>query len=288
MKFAYYPGCSLNATGIEYNMSTKVLAKKLEIELWEIPQWNCCGAFYAQKKSHLLEVALPARNLALAEKEGLDVAVNCAACYSKMKAAREAVRKSEELRKKVEDTIEMEYKADSKVLSIIEVFDRLYGSEKIGSRVVKPLTGLKVASYYGCLFVRPPALAMDDREDPRSLDRIIAALGGEVVEWSHKVECCGAFQSTYNTKTGLEMINNILAAAVNAGADCVACACPVCMLNLDMRQGHINKFKKTDYLIPIFYFTELLGLAMGSLPKELGINKHFTAPNSLLKNRVLI
>lgn len=287
MKFAYYPGCSLNATGIEYNLSTKALAKKLDIELWEIPQWSCCGAFYAQKKSYLLEVALPARNLALAEKEGLDVAVNCAACYNKMKAASEAMKKSEELKKKVSDLIEMEYNAKSEVLSIIEVFEREYGLEKLKSRVVKPLDGLKVASYYGCLFVRPPELAMDDMEDPQSLDRIIAALGGEAVDWSHKVECCGAFQTTYHTKTGLQMINNILAAAVEAGADCVACACPVCMLNLDMRQGNINSFKKTNYRLPVFYFTELMGLAMGSSPKELGIKKHFTDPKPLLKARAL-
>jgi heterodisulfide reductase subunit B len=260
----------------------------LEIELWEIPQWNCCGAFYAQKKSRLLAVALPARNLALAERNGLNVAVNCAACYNKLKAAREAVKTSVELQKKVSEVIEMEYIASNDVLSIIEVFEREYGLDKIASRVEKPLAGLKVVSYYGCLLVRPAELAMDDQEDPQSLDRIVAALGGIPVDWSQKVECCGAFHSTYNAATGFQIISNILAAAVEAGADCVACACPVCMLNLDMRQGNINKVKKTNFQMPVFYFTELMGLAMGISPKELGIKKHFIDPQPLLKARNLL
>lgn len=283
VKYAYYPGCSLNATGVEYNMSTKALARALGIELQEIPQWNCCGASAAHNTSQLLAQALPARNLALAEAENLDVAVPCAACYSRMKAVREAVRKSDLVRAKVSVLIEMDYHARNDVLSIVEIFAGTYSLPKIKEGLVKPLSGLKVACYYGCLLVRPPELAMDDQEDPQSLDGMISSLGGIPLEWRGKVACCGAGHSTTLLPVGFNMIGDILDAAKECGADCIASACPLCMLNLDMRQGNLSKRRKTSYNIPVFYFTELVGFALGISPKVLGFKKHFVDPFPLLK-----
>jgi heterodisulfide reductase subunit B2 len=287
VKYAYYPGCSLSATGVEYNMSTLALAHKLGVELLEIPQWNCCGASYSHNRGHLFTIALPARNLALAERENLEVAVSCAACYNKMKGAREAVKSSPGMKEKINRILKMEYNATYDVLSSVEVFGKRYGLNNISARVTKPLTGLRVASYYGCLLVRPPQLAMDDQENPCSIDDIIGALGGTAVDWTHKVECCGAFHSTYNSQAGFNVIGDILAAAADSGADCIAVACPLCMLNLDMRQANVNKQRKTNYRMPIFYFTELMGLAVGILPKELGIQKHFVNPGPLLRAKAL-
>ncbi|HHU76248.1 MAG TPA: heterodisulfide reductase subunit B [Firmicutes bacterium] len=287
MRYAYYPGCSLESTGIEYYLSSLAVARKLGVELWEIPEWNCCGASFAHSSSYLLSLALPARNLVLAEKEGLDVVVSCAACYSRLKNAVYEARKSVEVKEKIGQAIGQEYRAQAEVYSMIEVFTNHLGLEKVAQAVVRPLEGLRVASYYGCLLVRPPELAMDDAENPRSLERITMAIGGAPVEWNFKVECCGAFHSTFRPDVGFQMIDRILEDALREGADCIALACPMCMMNLDMRQKDINKMKKSNSYIPVLYFTELMGLALGLAPKELGVNRHFVNAMPLLKKKVL-
>jgi heterodisulfide reductase subunit B len=158
MKVAYYPGCSLETTGIEFNLSTEYCAKKVDLDLWEIPSWNCCGASSAHTVDHLLALALPARNLAIAEKEGLDVAVPCAACYTHFKNVETAVRQDEEVQQEVAQVIDMDYHATNNTRSILEVFVDKVGLNAIGAEITKPLTGLKVACYYGCFLVRPPKL----------------------------------------------------------------------------------------------------------------------------------
>lgn len=283
MKLAYFPGCSASAMAAEYNTSTLALARILGIELLEIPQWNCCGASAAHNTSPLLALALPARSLALAEADNLDVAVPCAACYSRMKAVQQAVRDSDKIREKVSSLIEMDYRARNEVYSIVEIFARPQILKQLQTKLIKPLSGLKVASYYGCLLVRPPALAIDDPEDPKALDTIIQSLGATPLHWHAKVSCCGAGHATTLTPVGINMIGHILEAAADQGADCIACACPMCMLNLDMRQKAIGKRKKTTYNIPVFYFTELAGFALGIPPQRLGLKKHFVNPVPLFK-----
>ncbi|MBZ4686974.1 MAG: hypothetical protein JG764_607 [Clostridiales bacterium] len=286
MKYAYYPGCSLNATGIEYNISTKAVAKHLGLELWEIPEWNCCGASAAHNKDHLLALALPARNLAIAEKEDLDVAVPCAACYCRMKATQMEVRNSAEMKKTIEEVIEMEYSAKNEVKALLDVMVNHVGLDEIKEKVVKPLSGLKVASYYGCLLVRPPELGFDDPEDPQTMDNLVQTLGGTPVNWSFKVECCGAGHSTAKPAVGLQMIEAILRDAKENEADCIIVACPLCFLNLDMHQKDVTSGQ--DLNLPIFYFTELMGVAMGYSPKELGMEKHFVNPVPLLEKKEIL
>ncbi len=289
MRMAYYPGCSLNATGIEYNISAKAVAKHLGLELWEIPDWNCCGASAAHSTNHLLGLALPARNLAIAEKEGLDVAVPCAACFSRMKAAEMAVRQSPDMKQTINELIEMTYNATNHTRNLLDVMANAVGIETIAEKVVKPLSGLKVAAYYGCLLVRPPEIAQfDDAENPMSMDRIIEALGGTPVEWSFKVECCGAGHTTALPEAAAPMLHNIFRNAAENGADCFAVACPLCFLNLDMRQSEIKKKYSAGYNLPVFYFTELMGLAFGYAPKDLGLNKHFVNPMPLLDSKEIL
>jgi molybdenum cofactor synthesis domain-containing protein len=192
MKVAYYPGCSLDTTGIEFRLSTAWCASKVGLDLWELPGWNCCGASSAHAKDHLLSLALPARNLALAEKEGMDVAVPCAACYSRFKTVEAEVRQDEKIQQRVAEAIDMDYHAANNTKSLLEVFVDGVGLERIESDVVKPLNGLKVACYYGCYLVRPAKLGHFDRaEDPQSMDGLISSLGGTPVDWPHKTECCG-------------------------------------------------------------------------------------------------
>lgn len=275
MKYAYFPGCSLSSTGIEYDMSTKETAKALDIDLWEIPEWNCCGASSGHLTNHLLALALPARNLAIAEEAGLDVAIPCAACYARCKATEVAVNDSEEMKKTIQEVIERKYEGNSKARSLLDVMANDIEQDKINEKIAMKLEGLKAACYYGCLLVRPLELGFDDPEDPQSMDRLLQGVGIETVEWSHKTECCGASHPTTKAEVGLKMLERIFAAAKESGANCIVTACPMCLNNLDMRQGQVEKTFKQKYDLPIFYFTELLGLSFGIEPKKLGLDKHF-------------
>ena len=286
LKYAYYPGCSLESTGIEYNNSTKIVAKHLGVELEEIPDWNCCGAVAAGSTSKLLAIALPARTLALAEKQGLDIAVPCAACFNNMKVTQYEVRQSKEMSKTVNEVIDMEYKGENEIKTLLEVLVDDVGIDKVKESVTRSLAGLKVASYYGCLLVRPPKVAcFDDPENPMSMDRLVEALGGEAVDWSYKVECCGAAYSSCKPEVANPMSRDILRNAKLNGADCILVACPLCFMNLDMRQKAIGQSDNTDYQLPIFYFTELMGLAFGYSAKELFLNKHFVNSAKLLEEK---
>jgi len=289
LKYAYYPGCSLEATGKEYNQSAKIVAKHLGIELWEIPDWNCCGATAAHNNNHLLSLALPARVLALAEKENLDIAVPCAACFNRLKAAEKAVRESEEMKVKISELIGMQYNGTNKAKAMLDVMVNEVGIEKISEQVVRPLDGLKIAAYYGCLLVRPPDLtAFDDPEDPLTMDRLINALGGEAVSWSYKVECCGGSLTNVRQDIGFQLVYQVLRHARNAGAEGIVTACPLCLLNLDMRQVQATAANNDKFEIPVFYFTELMGLAMGYAPKDLGLTTHFINPIPLLEAKELL
>lgn len=286
MKYAYYPGCSLSSTGIEYNVSSKAVAKHFGVELKEIDDWNCCGASAAHNTNHWLGLALPARNLAIAEKDGLDVAVPCAACYSRMKTVQLAV-KTKDTKEKIEDIIDMKLEGSSQVISMLDIIHQGIGLDIVKENTKLPLEGLKVASYYGCLLVRPKELAMDDQENPMKMDEIMESVGAEPIDWAYKVECCGAGHSTQKTDVGLKMIRDILKNAKESGANCIATACPLCMLNLDMRQTNIKNNYGEDYNMPIFYFTELVGMAVGFTPEDMQVAKHFTDPIPLLLEKNL-
>lgn len=289
MKYAYYPGCSLEATGKEYNRSAKIVAKHLGIELWEIPDWNCCGATAAHNADHLLSLALPARNLAIAEKEGLDVAVPCAACFNRLRATEAAVRESEDMQTSISEIIGTEYRATNKTQALLDVLVQGVGLDKIREQVVKPLAGLKLAAYYGCLLVRPPGLtAFDDPEDPMVMDNLIDALGGEAVKWSYKTECCGGSLATVRQDIGSRLIYEILRHARDAGAEGIVTACPLCLLNLDMRQAKVAAVNNDKMSLPLFYFSELMGVALGYAPKDLGLTTHFVNPVPLLEAKEIL
>jgi heterodisulfide reductase subunit B len=267
-------------------MSAKTVAKHLGVELWEIPDWNCCGASAAHNTNHLLALALPARNLALAEKEGLDVAVPCAACFNRMKHTEHAAKTSAAAMAMVQEAIDMDYKGTNRSYNLLDVLVNRVGTDVIKEKVVKPLTGLKVACYYGCLLVRPPKVTQfDDVEDPQTMDRLLKALGGTPVDWGYKTECCGAGHVTAKPPVGEPLLHRIYQNAKDNGADCLAVACPLCFLNLDMRQADVKKKRQRDYNLPVFYFTQLMGLAMGYSPKEMGFSKHFVDPIPLLQGK---
>ncbi|MHB8926450.1 MAG: CoB--CoM heterodisulfide reductase iron-sulfur subunit B family protein [Bacillota bacterium] len=286
MKYAYYPGCSLHSTATEYDATTRTVCQTLGVELEEIPDWNCCGATSAHATNHLLSLALPARDLAKAEQMGLDVVAPCAACYNRMAQTIHETKDNEVLRGRVSAVIGADYEGTAKAKSLLEVLAADVGPKVVEAKVQKPLKGLRVAAYYGCLLVRPPAVTgWDDAENPQSMDKLMTALGAETVDWSHKTECCGASLTVSRTDIVLKLTRDILDAAKAAGADALVCACPMCQANLDGRQGAVEKTYKTNYHLPVFYFTQLMSLAFGIEPYKLGFARHSIDPRELLHTK---
>ncbi|KAF1085388.1 succinate dehydrogenase/fumarate reductase iron-sulfur subunit [Sporotomaculum syntrophicum] len=277
MRLSYYPGCSLKATAKEYDMSARDACKGLGIELVELDDWVCCGATCAHSTNHMLSIALPSQNVALAQRAGMDLAIPCAACYSRVKKADYVLRNDDVMRQKVEDIVDFKYNASVNVHSLVEVVGQL-GEKAIAEKVQKPLKGLKVVCYYGCLMVRPPQVTcFDNTEHPMFLDNIVKALGAEPIQWSYKTECCGASLSLTSKDVVHGMVGRIIDAAKEVEAMAIVTACPLCQSNLEMRQA-----KGTD--LPAFYFTELIGLALGLPATKKWSNLHLVNPNPLLQS----
>ncbi len=286
-KYALYPGCSLETSGLDYGMSVHAVAHALGIELVEVPDWNCCGASSAHMTDHLLSLALPARVLAKAEEiPGVtEMVAPCAACHNRFAAVEHEVGKSKELQGKINSLLEAPYTGKVRLRSFLDIFSNPETLAQIKSRVVKPLTGLKVACYYGCLFFKPPKAVNfnEDPENPMSMDNIISALGAEPVPWPYKTECCGASAGIVQEDVCTKLCNDILRFAKDSGADCIVACCPVCQGNLDMRQVTVEKQYGLQYRMPIPYFTQLIGLALGLDPKALGFKKLFVDPVKVLQ-----
>jgi len=282
MKYAYFPGCSLHSTAAEYDESTREVCEALGIELKEIPDWNCCGATSAHSLSHELSVALPLRNLSKAEEMGLNVIAPCAACFNRLKSADMAVKEDPKLLAAITEKSGVKYGGGVEVLSLLAAISGL-GDEVVKARVKRELKGLKVACYYGCLLLRPPGVTQfDDPENPMSLDHIINDLGAETVEWPYKNECCGASLSLSKPEIVVKLTHDILSVAKRAGANCIVTACPLCQGNLDMRQPDIAKKYGETFDMPIFYFTQLMGLAFGIPADFLGLKKLLVEPDAVL------
>jgi heterodisulfide reductase subunit B len=283
MRFAYFPGCSLGSSAYDYNLSFKYVARALGIDLVEVRNWVCCGASSGHATSHLLSIALPVLNLSHAEEDGFTKLVApCLACLSRFKAANMELEHDASLREKIHQIFDYKYQGRVKVYHPLEVFLEI-GLEKIQERVRKKLTGLKIACYYGCVLTRPPQIAQfDNVEDPQSMDSMVRVLGATPIEWSFKTECCGVSMTLTRSDIVLKLSNDILREAKEAGANAIAVCCPLCQANLDGRQRQIEEAYKTRYGIPVIYITQLMGLAFGAFPKEVGIQKLITSPRDVL------
>ena len=283
MKYGYFPGCSLGSFGYDYHLSLNYVTRALGIDLVEVKDWVCCGASSAHATSHLLSIALPVLNLSHAEKDDLDKLIApCPACLSRFKTANAELAHDAELKRKIWEVFDYKYRGKVKVYHPLEVLVEM-DVEKIREKIRKKLTSLKVACYYGCLLTRPPKIAQFDRtEDPQSMDTLVRALGAETMDWSFKTECCGAAMTLTRSDVVLKLSNDILREAKEAGANVIAVPCPLCQANLDGRQRQIEETYKTRYGIPILYFTQLMGLAFGAYPKEVGIQKLITSPREVL------
>jgi heterodisulfide reductase subunit B len=277
MNYSYYPGCSLHSTGLEYGLSTRAVFKHLGLGLTELAGWNCCGASSAHTLDHTLALALPARTLSQAQAFDRDLVIPCAACYNRLKGADLAMRTDAETRSQMESMLGFQYTGTVAVRPILAVLAEDVGVQRIADETRNPLHGLKVVTYYGCLLVRPPEIAQfDDPDNPQVMAELLRAVGAEVMDWSHATDCCGGSLSLSRSDVVQSLVGKLAGRAREAGADAIVTACPLCQVNLEMRQTAKPK-------MPAFYFTELLGLAFGLPDANNWWGKHLIDPRPVLE-----
>jgi heterodisulfide reductase subunit B len=288
MQVGYYPGCSLESSAKEFDLSIRAIFEEMGVSLNEIPDWNCCGASPAHSLNEELAIALPYRNLVKAEEAGLNKIVSpCPACYSHLKHTHERVTKDAHLADRLQAIVGKRYGGKTVSKHLLDFIKEDIGLQQLRSSMKTSLKGLRVASYYGCL-TRLPGVDLDDVENPVIIDEIIDALGGEPLDWSHKTECCGASLSVTRTEIALRLVRSILEAAQEKGAECIAVICPLCQSNLDARQGDIFKKYGTLYDTPILYISQLIGLTQRLGFSQLGIDRLVISPIDLLLKKGIV
>lgn len=272
---AYYPGCALHSTAKELDSSFDATMAELDVELAEIPGWNCCGNSAGRSINRLLATALPAGELAKV-KDDMEleaVAVPCAACYNRFQSANHAVR-DPAVADDVARVVGRRYDGGVRVLNLVDIYHDVVGLPALRARVVKPFRGLKVACYYGCLLTRPPKITLaDDPERPMRMDAVVEAIGCVPVDWDSKTDCCGAALSLCEPDLVDSLVRTIITNARERGAEAIVCACPLCRFNLDARQGEIRKRDGGWIDMPILYLSQMVGRALGVGDEPLGLSK---------------
>ena len=282
MKYAYYPGCSLHASAREYDISWRAVCERLNIELAEMEDWSCCGTVHATSVDRLLALALAARNLAIAEAAGLEIAAPCSGCYKNLRTADEALKGDAELKAKVNASLPRQFKGSTVVKHPLYIILEDIGLDTLAD-VPRPLHELRVAPYYGCVLTRPAALhPVDDPEDPQGLDRLLQTLGAEVVPYPAKTKCCGGAVLVSHTDVALDLTGKLLKQAKEAGAQCLAVACPMCQMLLDAYQSQVERRLGEQLDLPVLYFTQLMGLALGIDEGQLGLGRLIVSPAKAL------
>ncbi len=283
MRVPYYPGCTLNTTGKGFDNAVRASASAVGLDLVELPEWNCCGATYPLIIDNMLELAAPAHVLVAARDQGEMVTTACTTCYNVLRRTSLFMRENEEERDRINSFIEADYQGDVEVMDIVHLLRDKVGFEVVREKVQAPLKDLKVASYYGCMVLRPPdEVAYDDPENPQSLDDLMAALGAVPVDYPHKNECCGAYLAVKDPEITREMVYTILKSAQAAGAEAIATNCPLCQFNLDKQQAEMQKIHAGYQPIPVFYFSQLMGLALGLDANDYGWDRHYIDARPML------
>jgi heterodisulfide reductase subunit B len=278
--YSYFPGCSLERMARSYHESTLETARKLDIELKELEDWNCCGATAYFHVDELLAYTLCARNLAMAEQQGLDLVAPCSGCYKNMFFTNAHLKREPDLAEHINAALEADgltFSGAIDVRHLISVFVDDIGLPEIKKRVTRPLTGVRVAPYYGCQVLRPQK-NHEDVEQPRFFEDLMAAIGATPVAFPPRLNCCGGSLIVTNQKAALSMLRHLLQGAVDAQASVIATVCPLCQLNLECYQRRVNRMFGTDFAVPVLYFTQLMGLALGVPSQRLGIGTELIPP----------
>lgn len=285
MKYSYYPGCSAEATAVGYDVSTRAVCAKLGIELVELPDWNCCGSTSYFSVRELRSFGISARNLAIAQEMGdMDLVTTCNACYTVLAKTNRYMADNAQLRADIVEALHRagrHYDGNVKVRHLVDVLVNDLGYDAIRERVTKPLTGVRVACYYGCQMTRPMG-TFDDPEFPVTLDKLTEVAGATPVDYPCKTKCCGGMLMLTNEQAALRLCFELLKSARDSEADVIIAACPLCEMNVEAYQSRVNKEYGTDFHIPVMYFTQLLGLALGISAKDLALDKQVVPVDSVL------
>jgi heterodisulfide reductase subunit B2 len=289
VKYAYYPGCSLESGSAAYDMSVRAVIERLGFGLDELDDWNCCGATEYFSQNELVATSVIARNLALVDNQHDQLVAPCAACFLNLKKTDKLMAENAGIRSKVDQALAaggLRYEPGR--VHVRHLLDVLYtdvGEAAIKAKVVQPLTGLRVAPYYGCQIVRP-LNGFDNPEYPMKLDEMFTWLGAEVVDYPVKAHCCGGHMTQISEEHAFELIRRLLQSAADYRADLILCMCPMCQLNMDMYQGRVNGFFNTNFKLPIVYFTQMLGVALGIDLKKLGFGKELVSAEPVIRGKL--
>jgi heterodisulfide reductase subunit B len=284
---SYYPGCSLEATARDYAESIEGVAERLGIDLVELPDWNCCGASAAHSLDHRAALNLAARNLALAMGAPQPLVVPCALCYNRLASARHELMQDDALLIDEIKSLGDDF-ASVEVVELNDFFTSPVILEQLRGEELRDLSGLKAVCYYGCQGQRPPAITGKiDYENPQGLDRLLGGLGVTVLDWPFKTDCCGASHSVARPDLVFTLVARLYERALEQGANCIVTGCQMCQANLDMYQEQIAAQMGREVYLPVLYFTEVMGLALGlgQTPKWLG--RHLVSPRGLLERAQL-
>ncbi len=291
MEIGYFPGCTLHASSRLYDVQTKEVLGELGIDLRELEDWNCCGATSASKTDDFLAIALPARNLGIADASGLsEMVIPCSACYSRMLVAQSRLAADENLKAEINEELSEKVRGDVKIRSILEVIIPKAESGELAEKATKKLKGLKPVCYYGCLQTRFPldVPVPDDVENPQGMEIILKALGVKALDWNYKTDCCGASAAVNDADTAIRLMSRIFKDAVARGANCFVTTCPMCQMNMDCHQKMVREESGVNESLPVYFITELIGVAMDKPVKALQIDRHFVDAVGLLKELDLI
>ena len=276
MEYTYYPGCSLEASAKGYDESVRFVFETLGHKLVELDDWNCCGATYYMAIKETISLVISARNLALAEKQGNDLVAPCSSCYTILYKTNHVLKNNPILKAKVDQALKkdnLKYNLTLRIRHPLEVLVNDSGVETIASKANKRLDGINIAQYYGCQIVRPDR-GLDDKDNPQMMDSLFEALGARSVYFPVKVRCCGGMLMTTYPDVALKLNKEILQCALENQADVILTTCPLCQINLEAYQDKINKKFNTNFHMPVLYFTQALGLALGGTLRDLGLNRH--------------
>jgi heterodisulfide reductase subunit B len=293
MSYLYFPGCSLKGLGKAYEESLLSVFNKLSIPMKEIDDWNCCGATSYNSIDEMKAFGLSARNLAIAEKQGnsndpIEIVAPCASCYMVLNKTQHYLKEYPKIGQQIHDALKaanLSYQGTVNVKHPLELLVNDFGLDKVAAQVKKPLKGLKVACYYGCQIVRPYS-TFDDQTDPMSMDKLMKALGAEVIDWPLKTRCCGGSLTGTVQEVGVRLSYILLKEAHKRGADIIATACPLCQFNLECFQGKMGNWYKDSIDFPIAYFSQIMGIALGLDNKSLGMQRLFVPPDRVVASKV--
>ena len=292
MKICYYPGCTLKNHAKNFEDSTICSLNSIGVEVEELNRWNCCGTVFSLTTDDLIHHIAPIRNLIRVKEANYDkVMTVCAMCYNTLKRANERIKSdpdSMDILNNFMDREKVQYDGDVQVFHLLEFLKDEIGFENLAKKVVNPLKKLKIASYYGCLLVRPKEIGFDDMENPSILDNLMEILGADPVDFPYKTECCGAYQTVDRPDIIADRTNRILTSAKDRGAEMVVVSCPLCAFNLDQRQKHtVEKYPEFKH-IPVLYFSQALAMALGCPEETLRFDLNFIDPKPILKEKGLI